>query len=325
MKAVKGSLIIISIFLLGSSYTSAQQDPQFSQHFLNPVAFNPSYAGMDNALSATTQFRSQYVGIEGHPVIQNLTVHSPVPLLHGGLGINLLNEQTGALRSTFLAIDYSYIIKTKPGNFSIGFAGGLAQINVDGSKLRSPDGSYQNGINHNDNILPIIPVSGFAADFSVGTFFTGRNLSVGIAANHVIPQTIKLSSEGSNLEFSLERQYYLQAGYLARLTKTFNLRPSIMMKSNGSALQAEGDLIVIYNNIIWAGAGYRGYNDQTIDAIVGLVGVTISENFRLGYSYDYTTLALKGASNGSHELVLNYIVNLMKPVRPGKVIYTPRF
>ncbi len=311
--------------MVWASYSGAQQDPQFSQHFLNPVLFNPAYSGMDNALSATAQFRSQYVGIDGHPVIQNLTVHSPVPLFHGGLGINLLNEQTGALRNTFLALDYSYIIKTKAGNFAIGISGGLAQVNVDGSKLRAPDGNYQNGINHNDNILPIVPVSGFAADFSVGTFFAGRNLSVGISANHVMPQVAKLNSEGSNLEFKYERQYYFQSGYLARLTKNFSLRPSIMLKSNSSTLQAEGDLIFIYNNIIWAGAGYRGYNDQTIDALIGLVGVTISDNLRLGYSYDYTASALKGASNGSHELVLNYRVNLMKPVKPGKVVYTPRF
>ncbi|MEO6166184.1 MAG: type IX secretion system membrane protein PorP/SprF [Chitinophagales bacterium] len=306
--------------------TVAQQDPQFSQHFLNQAAFNPAYTGLDNALSATAQFRSQWVGIDGHPITQNISLHSPVPVIHGGLGINLLNEQAGVLRNTSVSINYSYIIKTRAGNFSIGASGGAVQVNVDGSKLRAPDGVYQqNDINHNDFLLPIVPVSGVAADFSAGVYYTGKNLSVGVSANHVIPGSVKLNSEGSNLEFNYERQYYLQLGYLAKFSKSLGMRPSVMVKSDGNRLQGEGDLVFIYKDFLWLGGGYRGFNDQTMDAIVGLLGISISENFRLGYSYDYTISALSSVSSGSHEVVLNYRVNLMKPVKPGKVVYTPRF
>lgn len=325
MRPVDFTARIVIMLLMISLSAAAQQDPQFSQYFMNQAAVNPAYTGLDNALSATAQFRSQWVGMDGHPVTQNIALHSPVPVLHGGLGINLMNEQAGVLRNTVVAMSYSYILKTRVGDFSLGISGGAVQVNVDGSKLRAPDGVYTNGINHNDFLLPIVPVSGLAPDFSAGLFYSGKNLSVGLSANHVIPQPVKLDAEGSSLQFDYERQYYLQMGYLAKLTKAISIRPSIMVKSGGNRLQGEADLLAVYKDFLWFGAGYRGFNDQTMDALIGILGISISENLRLGYSYDYNTSSLGSANNGSHEIVLNYRINLMKPLKPGKVVYTPRF
>lgn len=325
MKPFETAVRILIIMLLNNLSVSAQQDPQFSQYFMNPAAFNPAYNGLDNSLSATAQFRSQWVGIDGHPVSQNIALHSPVPVLHGGLGLNLMNEQAGVLRNTMAGLAYSYIIKTKAGNFSLGASGGLVQVNVDGSRLRAPDGIYQNGINHNDFILPIVPVSGLSADFAAGLFYSGKNLSAGISVNHVVPQAVDLNTDGGTLVFNYERHYYMMAGYLAKLSKTIAIRPSIMIKSDGTRFQGEADLILLYKDFLWFGGGYRGFNDQTMDALVGILGINIAQNFRLGYSYDYNTSSLGSASNGSHEVVLNYRIDLMKPVKPGKVIYTPRF
>ena len=325
MRPVDFTARIVIMLLMISLSAAAQQDPQFSQYFMNQAAVNPAYTGLDNALSATAQFRSQWVGMDGHPVTQNIALHSPVPVLHGGLGISLMNEQAGVLRNTVVAMCYSYILKTRAGDFSLGISGGAVQVNVDGSKLRAPDGVYTNGINHNDFLLPIVPVSGLAPDFSAGLFYSGKNLSVGLSANHVIPQPVKLDAEGSSLQFDYERQYYLQMGYLAKLTKAISIRPSIMVKSGGNRLQGEADLLAVYKDFLWFGAGYRGFNDQTMDALIGILGISISENLRLGYSYDYNTSSLGSANNGSHEIVLNYRINLMKPLKPGKVVYTPRF
>jgi type IX secretion system PorP/SprF family membrane protein len=326
MRILGKALLIGGLFFLNVTMAYSQQDAQFSQYFLNQALYNPAYCGMDQALSATAQFRSQWVGIDGHPLAQNILVHSPVPLLHGGLGIGLLNEQEGVMRTTFIKLNYSYIFKTRAGNFSLGVNGGAVQVNVDGSKLRAPEGDYQNGINHNDNILPVVPVNGFAPDFSAGLFFGGKNLSAGVSVNHIIPMTASLNSDGSStLEFNFVRQYYVNLGYLARFSKTLSMHPVVLLKSDDSRFQAEADLIFTYRNFLWVGAGYRGYGNETMDALIGIIGVKIGDNFTLGYSYDYTTSALSSVSSGSHEVVLNYSVNLSKPVKPGKVIYTPRF
>lgn len=304
----------------------SQQDPQFSQYILNQFVYNPAYAGMDNALSATAHLRTQWVGIDGHPLIQNISVHSPVSLLHGGAGLQVLNEQEGAMRVTSVSLAYSYIHKSRIGKFSAGVSGGIVQMNLDGSKLRAPDGNYENFlIEHNDPLLPVVSTNGLAPDFAAGFFFSSSKVNIGLSATHLIPVGIKLNGGGGNLEMNSERQYYFQASYLAKLGRSFSVRPSVYAKSNGSNLQGEVDAIFSFNNFFWIGGGVRGYNDITQDGIIGMAGINIGDNLRVGYSYDYTISPLKAVSDGTHELVLNYRVTLLKPAKPGKAIYNPRF
>jgi len=325
------SQFVVAIFFLAAEIfccttSRAQQDPQFSQYILNQFVYNPAYAGMDNALSATAHLRTQWVGITGQPFIQNISVHSPVSLLHGGAGLQILNEQEGAMRVTSASLSYSYIHKSRIGKFSFGVNGGIMQVNLDGSKLRASDGNYENNlIEHNDPLLPVVSVNGLAPDFAAGFFFSSNKVNIGLSSTHLIPMEIKLNGSSESLAMNLERQYYFQASYLAKLGKTFALRPSVYLKSNGNNLQGEADAIFSFNNFFWIGGGMRGYNDNTQDAVIAMTGINIGENLRIGYSYDYTISSLSTASSGSHELVLNYRVNLVKPAKPGKAIYNPRF
>ncbi len=228
-----GGVLILIVEIFCCRQLRAQQDPQFSQYIFNQFVYNPAYAGMDNSLSATAHLRTQWVGITGHPLVQNISVHSPVSLLHGGAGLQILNEQEGAVRITSASLAYSYILKSRIGKFSFGVNGGIEQVNVDGSKLRAPDGNYENfSFEHNDPILPIVNVNGIAPDFATGFFFSSNKLNLGLSATHLIPMTVKLNSGGGNLQMNLERQYYFQASYLMKLGKTLALRPYVYTKSN---------------------------------------------------------------------------------------------
>ncbi|MFI5134600.1 MAG: PorP/SprF family type IX secretion system membrane protein, partial [Chitinophagales bacterium] len=196
---------------------------------------------------------------------------------------------------------------------------------IDGSQLRAPDGNYNNTIDHNDPILSPGMVSGIAPDASAGFFFSSSKFNLGLSADHIVPAAIKLTGTSSNLNLDLTPQYYFQTSYLASFSKNFALRPSIEAKSNGSNLQAEGDLVCSIKKFIWFGAGYRGFSQYTQDALVGLAGININENLLVSYSYDFTMSSLQSASQGSHEVIINYRVNLVKPAKPGKAIFNPRF
>jgi len=316
---------VFVVMLFFAAQTEAQQDPQFSQFFLNPYMYNPAYGGMDKALSITAHVRAQWVGINGYPFSQNVSAHSPVNLLHGGMGIQILNEQAGALRFTTASLSYCYIHKSRIGYFSFGAGGGIIQAAIDGSKLRAPDGDYTNTIDHNDPILSSGSVSGIAPDASAGFFFSSSKFNLGLSANHLVPVDVKLDGTTSTLNFDLSPQYYLQTSYLAKLSKNVSLRPSIQVKSNGSNFQGEGDLTVSLKNFIWFGAGYRGYDQYTQDAVIGMAGININQNLLISYSYDFTMSALQSVSKGSHEVMINYRLNLVKPAVPGKAIFNPRF
>ena len=56
----------------------AQQLPQFTQYMFNTVSINPAYAGSRETLSIVGLHRSQWVGLEGGPTTQTLSLHSPL-------------------------------------------------------------------------------------------------------------------------------------------------------------------------------------------------------------------------------------------------------
>jgi type IX secretion system PorP/SprF family membrane protein len=59
-----------------------------------------------------------------------------------------------------------------------------------------------------------------------------------------------------------------------------------------------------FRDRFWIGASYRNG-----DAIAGMFGLNISSLINVGYSYDYTTSALRTVSNGTHEIVLGLMLN----------------
>jgi type IX secretion system PorP/SprF family membrane protein len=58
---------------------NAQQDAQSSLYFFNPLNFNPAYAGSRGSLNVTAVNRAQWVGWEGAPRTQFLSVHAKTP------------------------------------------------------------------------------------------------------------------------------------------------------------------------------------------------------------------------------------------------------
>ena len=55
-----------------------QQDPQFTQYMYNTLSVNPAYAGSRGHLSVLGLYRTQWVGLNGAPTNQVLTLEGPV-------------------------------------------------------------------------------------------------------------------------------------------------------------------------------------------------------------------------------------------------------
>ena len=91
-------------------------------------------------------------------------------------------------------------------------------------------------------------------------------------------------------------------------------------------LSADFSVLFNYLDNIFLGASFRGYTKNAQDALIGMVGIKLSQQIKVAYAYDYTLSNLNVASQGSHEIVLQY--NLGKPIGKGKlppIIYNPRF
>ncbi|MCI5056047.1 MAG: PorP/SprF family type IX secretion system membrane protein, partial [Flavobacteriales bacterium] len=121
----KAILYGLALLCLKSTCLKAQQDPQFSQNMFNKLFNNPGYAGSNNSICATLLGRNQWVGIPGNPKTFQLSVHAPVPLLYGGTGLVVFQDQLGQEKTFGFKGSYAYRAGMGPGKIGVGVALGI--------------------------------------------------------------------------------------------------------------------------------------------------------------------------------------------------------
>lgn len=291
---------------------------------MNKLNWNPAYAGLDHSLSATGIYRAQWDQLEGNPITQNINVHMPLYIFSSGIGINLENDELGAERRTSGSVAYNYQLPVgRKALLALGLEAGIAQRTLDGSRLRTPEGNYTDAtvIFHNDDILPVSSVSATATTFGAGIYFYSEQFEAGFAVRHLNEPSVSFDV----LSLQLARAYFFTAGAHFDLSQSLSLHPSLMVRSDLSQTQTDIAAIFKYNDNIFGGASFRGYNSDSVDALAFIAGFKLNEKVTVAYAYDLTLSPLNQVSNGSHELMLNY--NLNKRIgtgRPPKVIYNPR-
>lgn len=313
------------LFLFGCLplLTFAQQPSQYSLYMLNPLHWNPAYAGLDNSLSITGGLRRQWVGLDGSPASQYATAHMPLYFLGGGVGMGIENETLGAETLTSASLSYSYQRVVGKGVLAFGAGLGWVQRSIDGAKLRTPDGNYSEPgvINHEDDLLPLGIETASTPTFNAGIYYQTEKWEGGIGVRHLTAPATPLGQ----LQLRLNRAYFLTLAAHFELNKQFSIHPGMMVQSDAVQTQGQIGVIVKYNNNIFGGAALRGYNKNAIDAAVILAGFQLSEKISLAYAYDLTLSGLDATSNGSHELVIQYnLGKLIGAGRPPRIIYNPR-
>ena len=81
----KFGISIIVTFAINFSF--AQQDEQSSMYMFNPLQFNPAYAGSRGDLNVVGIIRSQWVGMNGAPKSQFVSLNSPLSIRNMSLGM----------------------------------------------------------------------------------------------------------------------------------------------------------------------------------------------------------------------------------------------
>lgn len=322
---MKKRLFLLISLLYGVVMLYSQNAQQFSYYMFNQLTYNPAYAGFDNAINLTAFYRAQWVGIEGNPTLQSFSAHSPLNFANSNAGIYVVNDVMGAQRTTHFHLVYAYRQPLSFGNISFGISAGIFQQQLNGAKLRAPQGDYESGISHNDNLLPNNTVNGIAPEINAGIYFNTKGLELGISANNLAAPVTNLNTEFGTARVEFTRFYTAMALYNISLGKKFTLIPSTLLKTDFVHYQTDFNLILQYRNNIYLGSSFRGNTQSSFDAVSVLFGFHITKNLRLGYSYDYTLSGLNSVSNGSHEVFVNYRILLKDLVKPGKKIYNPRF
>ncbi len=319
-------LLLATYLTLFTSLLMAQQPTVHSLYMFNPAATNPAYVGMDPSLNVIGHVRRQWVGLPGSPFSQYVQAHMPLYVISSGVGLKLLNDQLGAQRNLQLAAQYSYQLKLgAKTKLSFGLSAGYNQFTLDGAALRAPDGFYELGIDHQDNVLPAIKQRAGAFELGAGLHLRWNDLDFGLSASALNQPSVSLLASNP-LKVTYERNYYAFLSYNLKLNDRLTLQPSVQIQADRVKLQAAYALTLAYNDKFFGGISYRGYNKYSNDAVILIAGVKIAKNISLVYGYDITVSGLRTAQSGSHELTLGY--QLSRPIgagRPPKVIFNPRW
>lgn len=294
------------LFLLFSFalISKAQQDPQFSQYIFNNLSFNPGSTGSEQAICATALHRSQWVGFDDAPVSTNFSVQSPISLLNGGLGLNILTDKIGQNEFLSLNISYAYHVELPEGKLGIGLSVGVIQDEIDGANIitQNPDPSIPTSVDK---------ASGF--DLGLGFFYNSEKLYVGLSSKHLNEPTIATTLD----IIDIKRHYYLTSGYEHVLNEKLDLKPSLLIKTDGVTTTIDMTSLLEYNKKLWGGVTYRPSTRAVL-----LLGMHISEDLKFGFSYDVPTTNV--STSGTFEFMLGYCfkIDYNKVVKGFK---NPRF
>jgi type IX secretion system PorP/SprF family membrane protein len=301
-------LVIVATSIMGK----AQQAPMFTHYMYNTLAVNPAYAGSRDALTLTGLHRSQWVGFGGAPTTQTLTLHGPLKNEHIGLGASILNDKIGVVNNTSAFFDFSYIMKmSEKSKLALGLSAGANMMQARYSTVEintQSDPVFQNDINN--KLTP---------NFGFGAYYYREQFYAGLSTPNILENTytsVKLEN-GTTLSAKEQRHYFLIIGALFNLGENLAFKPTGLLKVTTDApLEADFTASFVLMKRLLLGAMYR-----TGDSFGGLVGVDITKQFHIGYSYDWSFGIKTPAYNqGSHEIVMRYDFLLFDK----KQVHSPR-
>ncbi|EDP70049.1 hypothetical protein FBALC1_10967 [Flavobacteriales bacterium ALC-1] len=304
--------ISIAILMLSVSTAFSQQLPQFTQYMFNTISINPAYAGSRETLSIVGLHRSQWVGLNGGPETQTLSIHTPLRNEKMGLGISFINDKLGYENFSYLYADYSYTIKTGENTkLAFGLKGGFTHYTLDEELLNDP--SVVNDPFFNDVSNRWSPNAG------AGLYLHSQRWYVGVSAPRILNTDYNKGRNGTLDYVALERiSYYLTGGYVFNLNENTKLKPSVLLKAtNGAPLSFDVSANFLFNETFWIGGGYRV--DQNTAAIGAIADFQISKQLRIGYAYEYPFSDLRAFTSGTHEILL------MFEIFKSKRIKSPRY
>ena len=298
---------LLTLFLLlGGGRLMAQQLPQYTQYMYNTSTINPAYVNENNRMDATLSYRAQWIGIDGAPETKALTV-SGIINNKIGLGVNIFKDNIGPSTEFSSNAVFSYYLNlSKKVKLSLGLNAGIDFFEVDYSK-----GSYydQNDVlfSYDDyyNALPVI---------GAGTYIFSDNWYVGFSIPNMLINQSNVESDKNLIH--RDNHIYFIAGYVIDVSATVKLKPSILVKTIDHApLTIDASLNVLFLQKFTLGASHR-----LKDSYSAMAGFQISKNFFMGYSYDYCISDIGNYNQGSHEIILKYLMP-----RWGPNARSPRF
>lgn len=297
--------IILSVLLFAGVVSYAQQDSQFTQYMYNTINVNPAYAGSRGVMSVFALHRSQWVGLDGAPTTNAISINTPLNSSKLGLGVSIINDKIGPVHENTISADLSYNVPTSETfKLSFGLKATANLFDLDVSRLNPVDDDPSL---HDYN-------NKFSPNIGAGLYLHSSKAYVGFS----VPNFIESNRYDSN-EVAINKEkinYYLIGGYVFDLNSYIKFKPAFLTKMvKGAPLQVDLSGNFMFNDKFMVGMAYRWSA-----AISAMVGMQVSDGLYIGYGYDLDSTKLDNYNSGSHEVFLRFEL-----FKNNDKITTPRF
>ena len=173
-------------------------------------------------------------------------------------------------------------------------------------------------------------ISKWLPNAGVGLYLSNDRGYIGISCPSLIQNRLK-DGEATKSNDSVarqERHYFLMLGFVLPLGRSLALKPSILAKATRDAAAFDFNLNLWIKDRIAIGGSWRTNNkdfkspfaNTNGDAAIGMLEIQATDQFRLGYAYDFMLNSMRGKQGGSHEVMLRYEFGYRK----AKIL-TPRY
>ena len=291
--------ILFSINLL------AQQEPLFTQYYVNDMAINPAISGSKTYNSLTIQTRQQWLGFQGAPLSSNISYHGALNNRSAMGGYLMFDKAYPSLQAN-LHLNYAYHIPLnyEKVNLSFGLGAKVMYHNLDFNIGDLPPGD--------DDAFSTSSYDKVLGDASTGTYLYGRNFYLGFSISNLFQSSFNTPVSGSPYGNDEFRNYYGMGAYRFRIMNNdWQLEPSFLIRKM-QYQKSVSDLTtrIFYLNKTWTGLTYRT-NGTTI-FIVGFG----SEKIQFSYSYDYTFVdEIMSHTYGTHEIGIAFRIQTLATQR----------
>lgn len=292
--------ILTSLSLGASLEVKAQQDPMYTQYMFNTQIINPAYTGSWESMGFLALGRQMWVGFEGAPETFTFSFQSPFKQSRkAAFGINVMTDKVGREELFALNADYSYMLRVgQTSKLRLGLKAGLTNYS-------NPLTEYM--INEGDDwAFRENFESEIMYNFGLGAFLYDDRYYVGLSAPKLVNNYLTTGHDFVS-EVQL-RHYFLMAGYVFRLSRDVDFKPSMLTKVvSGAPVQFDLSANFLIKEKLWLGAMYR-----THDAYGFVAQWIFNERLRIGYAMDFALTDMRFHSSYSHEIMISYEIKFQR-------------
>jgi len=271
---------------------TAQRNLVYSNYYVNPFLYNPSFIAPNGYTELFLNYRRQWVGFQGAPVTATANFHFPVNYKMG-LGASFIQDQAGVLKTTTGLLSFGYQIylgkdKSIPHKIAFGLSAGITNSNVNITEASNPlDPAVANNKTS-------------SMDGQFGMHYQNKNLRIGFAIPRLFRSYITSPEDFNTPGLQQITSTISTISYNFNIGSRLSFEPTAMYRTEKNApTQWEALGVLSFDRLVWAGGSYR--QDYGAGAFFGL---SIKGSLKVAYAYEFATGQTNNIGNGSHEIQL---------------------